>query len=174
MIVRPFSGTLYRIHSPRWAHQPTSGAGAAQHGGRANRPGVEALYLATDVETALAEFQQASPILAPGTIVSYGISLERIADFSGGFDAAHWHPIWEDFFCDWRKLALHNIEPPSWVASDKALAEGMQGILFPSAARNGGVNLVVYTGQVGPNDALTVIDPNGDLPKDQSSWKNVI
>jgi RES domain-containing protein len=37
--------TAYRMHLPRWAVSPMSGAGASKHGGRANRPGVEALYL---------------------------------------------------------------------------------------------------------------------------------
>jgi RES domain-containing protein len=31
--------TAYRMHVPRWSSMPTSGAGAALHGGRANRPG---------------------------------------------------------------------------------------------------------------------------------------
>jgi len=43
--------TAYRMHAPRWATAPTSGAGAAAHGGRANRPGVSALYLALEHET---------------------------------------------------------------------------------------------------------------------------
>ena len=38
----------YRMHTPRWATQPTSGEGAALHGGRANRIGLAALYLAMD------------------------------------------------------------------------------------------------------------------------------
>ena len=38
--------TAYRMHTPRWATAPTSGVGAAAHGGRANRPGTLALYLA--------------------------------------------------------------------------------------------------------------------------------
>ena len=37
--------TAYRVHTPKWASMPLSGAGAATHGGRVNRPGVEALYL---------------------------------------------------------------------------------------------------------------------------------
>ena len=50
--------TAYRMHSPMWATMPTSGAGAATAGGRANRIGVPALYLALDAETAIAEYQQ--------------------------------------------------------------------------------------------------------------------
>lgn len=67
MIGRPLSGTFYRLHSPRWAYQPTSGAGAAKHGGRANRAGVEALYLAGNVETAVAEFKQSVSVGRPLT-----------------------------------------------------------------------------------------------------------
>nr|WP_245682169.1 RES domain-containing protein [Halomonas gudaonensis] len=36
------------MHVPRWAYAPTSGAGAAEHGGRLNRPGLPALYLALE------------------------------------------------------------------------------------------------------------------------------
>ncbi len=171
MIGRPAAGTYYRLHSPKWAHQPTSGAGAAKHGGRLNRPGTEALYLAADIETAAAEFQQAAPVLTPGTLVSYSVSLSQVADFSKGFDQTQWAPIWEDFFCDWRKLVLlDKIEPPSWVISDLVLAAGFKGVLFPSAARAGGTNLVVYTTQLTTADSLAVHDPHGDLPKTQASW----
>lgn len=56
MIVVDLGPTVaYRVHSPRWASAPTSGEGAARHGGRANRPGISALYLALEPETALLE-----------------------------------------------------------------------------------------------------------------------
>ncbi|WP_371860360.1 hypothetical protein [Sulfuriferula plumbiphila] len=37
------------MHAPKWAVAPTSGAGAAKHGGRVNRPGVGTL-LALEAE----------------------------------------------------------------------------------------------------------------------------
>jgi hypothetical protein len=41
MKIGPLPGQpFYRMHTPRWAVMPTSGAGAAKHGGRFNRPGV--------------------------------------------------------------------------------------------------------------------------------------
>lgn len=67
--------TVYRMHVPRWAVAPTRGAGAAKHGGRANRPGVEALYLAMEAETAIREYQQVSTLLPPGTLTSYQVSI---------------------------------------------------------------------------------------------------
>ncbi len=63
------------MHAPRWATVPTSGAGAAVHGGRANRPGVLALYLALEPETAVREYQQLSPLMPPRTLVSYIVPL---------------------------------------------------------------------------------------------------
>jgi len=61
--------TAYRMHTPRWATVPTSGEGAAAHGGRANRPGVSALLLALEPETAVRKCQQLSPLMPPGTLV---------------------------------------------------------------------------------------------------------
>jgi len=51
----PANITLFRAHTPKWASQPTSGAGAALKGGRFNREGVGALYLSLDEITALRE-----------------------------------------------------------------------------------------------------------------------
>ena len=89
--------TAYRMHNPKWAVAPTSGAGAAQHGGRVNRPGVTALYLALEVETAVKEYQQVSTLMPPGTLVSYQLTADPVADFRSDFDASRWAPIWEDF-----------------------------------------------------------------------------
>ena len=87
MILRPFpAAALYRVLSPRWAYLPTSGAGAASQGGRLNRKGVDALYLSLEAETALAEYQQTSTLLPPGTIASYQVELSQIVDFSGGYN----------------------------------------------------------------------------------------
>jgi hypothetical protein len=59
---------FHRAFAPRWAHAPESGAGAALAGGRFNRPGVQARYLAATTETALAEYQGESPLLPPITV----------------------------------------------------------------------------------------------------------
>ena len=172
MIGARAKGTFYRMHTPRWASSPTSGAGAARQGGRANRRGVEALYLSAEYETAVDEYRQVSSLMPPGTLVSYDVEIADVADFREGFDrAAGWAPIWEDFYCDWRRLAIvEKLEPPSWVVSDLVLQAGLKGILFPSVARLGGINLVVYPSALTPGDKLAAIDPRGDLPKDQASW----
>jgi RES domain-containing protein len=123
----------YRMHTPKWAVTPTSGAGAAAYGGRANRPGIAALYLSLDSETAVREYQQVSMLLPPGTLVSYHVTATPIVDFRHGYHPAQWSPLWEEFFCDLRKLWFNQrVEPPSWVLADEAVAAGAKGILFPT------------------------------------------
>ena len=163
--------TVYRMHTPKWAFAPTSGAGAAQHGGRANRPGVAALYLALDIETAVSEYRQVSTLLPPGTLVSYQVTADRIADFREGFDASRWRPIWEDFYCDWRELWFNQrIEPPSWVIGDEIIASRVKGILFKSRLPAGGTNLVLYPEIFTVLDMISVFDPGQSLPRNQDSW----
>lgn len=173
MIFTVLDGVVaYRMHTPKWAVSPTSGAGAATHGGRLNRIGLEALYLALETETAITEYQQVSSLLPPGTLVAYQVKLSRIADFRGGFNADHWPEIWNDFFCDWRELWFNQrIEPPSWVVADEAIAQGAQGILFSSVTNPGGTNLVVFVQSLTPSDTVAVFDPGRTLPTDQSSWR---
>jgi RES domain-containing protein len=164
--------TVYRMHMPRWASTPTSGAGAAAHGGRANRPGVQALYLSLEADTAVSEYQQVSPLMPPGTFVSYTVSATAVVDFRRGYDPTAWLPLWEEFYCDWRELWFNQrVEPPSWVLSDEALAAGAKGILFGSRIAPGGINLVLYNQMLSADDTLTVYDPAGALPKNQDSWR---
>ncbi len=164
--------TAYRMHTPRWATAPTSGGGAAAHGGRANRPGTPALYLALEPETALREYQQLSPLMPPGTLVSYTVRLASVVDFRAGYGAARWPELWEEFFCDWRELWFNqHVEPPSWVLGDEAMAAGAKGVSFASTLAPAGTNLVVFNDMLGADDRLEVYDPAGALPKNQDSWR---
>jgi RES domain-containing protein len=164
--------TAYRMHAPKWATAPTSGAGAATYGGRANRPGTAALYLALEAETAVREYQQLSRLMPPGTLVSYTVRLAPVVDFRGGYDSARWSELWEEFYCDWRGLWFNQrIEPPSWVLADDAIAAGAKGIVFMSSLAPSGSNLVLYTDALTADDLLQVYDPAGVLPKNQDSWR---
>lgn len=163
--------TAYRMHVPKWAVAPTSGAGAGKHGGRVNRPGVEALYLALETETAVREYQQVSTLLPPGTLTSYQLTAAPVVDFTGGYSASAWETIWEDFYCDWRELWFNqSIEPPSWVIGDAVIASGAKGILFPSRLTKSGTNLVLFTQMLAASDKLDVFDPGKALPQTQASW----
>lgn len=173
MIVRPVGPdhAAYRMHTPRWSSQPLSGAGAAKSGGRLNRPGIDALYVALDEPTAIAEYRQDDPLMRPGLLVAYRITLSNVVDFSAGYDPAQWTAIWQDLSCNWKGLAFYDdIEPPSWVLGDLVRAEGHAGILYPSTRNSGGVNLVIYPDRLADADRLVVNDPRGDLPTNQQSW----
>ncbi len=162
----------YRMHMPKWAATPASGAGAAAHGGRANRPGTHALYLALEPVTAVREYQQASTLLPPGTLVSYTVELSKVVDFRAGYKPGAWPELWEEFACDWRELWFNQgIEPPSWVLADESIAASATGVLFASTVEPGGTNLVIYTQRLGPLDRIEVHDPAGALPKNQDSWR---
>jgi RES domain-containing protein len=50
------------------------------------------------------------------------------------------------------------------------LAHGYTGILFPSQVHEGGTNVVVYSDRLRDGNSVTVNDPDGRLPRDQSSW----
>lgn len=164
--------TAYRMHPPRWATAPTSGAGAAANGGRANRPGIAALYLALESETAVREYQQLSPLMPPRTLVRYTVRLAAVVDFGAGYDGSQWPDLWKEFHCDWRELWFNQrVEPPSWVLTDDALAAGAKGILFASGLAPGGTNLVIFNDMLTVDDTMQVHDPTGTLPKNQDSCR---
>jgi len=97
---------FYRALTPSWAHRPESGAGAALAGGRFNRPNVEARYLAATPEAALAEYQGESLLLPPATVATYQVTAEAVVDFTGGYNAEHWSPIWAEAYGNWKGMAF--------------------------------------------------------------------
>ena len=167
----PAGSTLYRAHTPQWASDPLSGAGAAAKGGRFNREGVEALYLSLDDVTALREYQQTSPFLPPCTMASYTATLTGLVDLRQLHRGDPWDDLWHDWREDWRQLKFEqHIEPPGWVLGDMVLEAGFSGIVFPSLTHEGGTNIVAYVGRLADGNGIEVNDPDGRLPKDRSSW----
>lgn len=153
---------------PRWAAEPLSGAGAAQSGGRFNRHDVPALYLSLELATAVAEYRQAAPFLPPFTMVTYRANLPPLVDVRLLDD--EWDALWLDWKEDWRMLLVNGVEPPSWVLGDMVRAAGYPGIIFPSLASDGGVNIALIADVLSPADVLMVMD-DGRLPRDGRSWE---
>ncbi|WP_457155484.1 RES family NAD+ phosphorylase, partial [Mesorhizobium sp. P5_C1] len=92
---------FHRYLTPKWAYVPTSGGGAAIDGGRFNRPGVEALYLARAPQTALEEYRQGASITPPATLAAYKVSLDQVVDLSVGYDPSDWAVEWAEWDCPW-------------------------------------------------------------------------
>lgn len=159
---------LFRAHNPRWSFQPLSGAGAAHAGGRFNRPGTAALYTSLEEATSAAEYRQDNDLTEPYLLVAYVANLPDLVDLRLLDDG--WDPLWNDWACDWREMFVDGTEPPSWNLSDAVLVASEVGIIFPSIAHRGGLNVVLFTDRLQP-EWLEPNDPNGLLPRDQSSWE---
>ena len=76
---------FYRALTPKWAYAPESGDGAAVKGGRFNRAGIRARYLAATPEAALGKYHQESTLLRPATITSFQVTADPLVDFTAGY-----------------------------------------------------------------------------------------
>lgn len=172
MRLEPLAGRWFRLLTPRWAHAPLSGDGAAITGGRLNRPRQRALYLSEDLRTAWAEYQQAAYLPRPGTIAVYEVQAVRVADLDDPAVAAEFGIGEEDLRCVWRQLwRIERREPPTWSLADRLITAGAQGALYRSVVHPAGRNLVLWQDGPAMPAEVTVIDPHGDLPRDAASWR---
>ncbi|AFT89977.1 RES domain-containing protein [Paraburkholderia phenoliruptrix] len=138
-------------------------------GGRANRVGLNALYLALDVDTAAREYQQISPLMPPGTLVSCQLTVDPIVDLTAGIRAGNGLP------CGKISIAT-GVAAGSTSASNRPVGLSVTRLLrlgrkgFSHALSQDGVNLVLYVDELEPTDRLDVYDPQRSLPQNQSSW----
>ncbi|MBU0555371.1 MAG: hypothetical protein B7Z20_01075 [Sphingobium sp. 32-64-5] len=164
----PLSLPLWRMIGIRHQFSPTSGEGARLYGGRWNRKGQLALYLAADAVTAVAEYYQGLP--KPGTLVPYQLDAAAIADLTTGTAGPCDARVAEAMAAHWKAQALLDGKtPPSWALAEELIAAGAQGALVPSVQNPGGRNLVLWhwydqlQDQDGEGAALTVLDPDDAL-----------
>jgi RES domain-containing protein len=169
-----FARTCYRAHDPRWSFKPLSGDGAAVHGGRFNRRGLPALYLALSIETAVREANQGFAFkIDPCVLCSYEVDCADIVDLRTDAGRAAHKVEFADISCAWFALAALGREVPSWRLTDRLMAEGAAGIIVPSfapGATDADHNLVLWTWSERLPHRVTVFDPSGRLPKNQLSW----
>lgn len=158
---RPLAGRFWRIVSPRWISDPLSGAGAARHGGRWNRPEQVALYLSVEVETAFAEYQQEIGTRS-GTFIAYDVAGARIHDLTDATTRDHLGVSQPSMLNAWKQIAfVDGGEPPTWGHAAR-LSSDADGVLVPSVMRPDGVNLVLWRWNEGPVQ-VRFHDPKGDL-----------
>lgn len=162
----PMALPLWRMIGIRHQFSPTSGEGARLYGGRWNRKGVAALYLAGDAVTAVAEYYQGLP--RPGTLVPYHLDATAIADLTTNAAELCDARVAEALEANWKTMALLDSRtPPSWLLMDELIGAGAQGALVPSVQNPGGRNLVLWhwheTGVQGEGAALTILDPDNAL-----------
>ncbi len=160
----------YRLVKPRSACNPLCGRDVAEKGGRFTRPGIAALYLGEQPETALAEYAQGAARLEPAMFVTYCVHLPRIVDLTAGYRHGMWPPEWRFWDMDWRAAQDAGHEPESWQLGDALRAAGLCGLRFPSTKREGGTNLLLLPDLLCSQDRVTVHDREGSLPRNGSSW----
>ncbi|UVO51373.1 RES family NAD+ phosphorylase [Sphingomonas sp. SUN019] len=161
----PLSGRFWRMLGVRWQQRPFD-SGSHVTGGRFNPPGVLALYLSRDYNTAIAEMHQ--DLIRPGTLVAYDVTADVIVDLTDPAICEKLKVTASDLACAWR--TIHAIErgvPPTWPLVDRLVAADCAGALVPSFQRPDGVNLVLWrwhdAATAGDGAALTLLDPTGEL-----------
>jgi RES domain-containing protein len=143
-----YRGLAYRAHDPRWAFAPTSGAGAAIHGGRFNPKGTAALYLALTIEGMFAEVSHGfAHRFPPLTVVTYDVDCSRLLDLTteAGLIAAG--TDLGALGCAWMLERAEGRMPPTWTLAQRLIAAGAAGVVVPSfavGATEGMRNLVLW------------------------------
>ena len=161
----------WRVLAPRWAHAPLSGAGAARHGGRHNTPGTPALYLAEDLITAIAEYEQELGI-RPGTFCAYDLDVAGVLDLMEHSIRERLGATLDDLLAPWKAIAyVQGEQPLTWALAQRLLTEGCAGVRVPSAMLGAGINVVLWRWNDAPDRRVVAHDPLGDLPADQSAWR---
>jgi RES domain-containing protein len=171
-----FAGAAYRAHNPRWSWTPLSGEGARIHGGRFNAKGTPALYLALELNTAIIEFTQGFPfrLVPPITIASDAVDCDGLVDLTNMSERRRLGITSAGMACPWKLLAETGRPVPSWIIADGLLAGGAAGIVVPSyspGASADAQNLVLWDWSDALPHQVTIHDPRGDLPRDDSSWR---
>jgi len=156
--------------APRWAFDPLSGAGAARAGGRWNEPGQAALYLSDSHTTAIAEYQQDLP--RPGTLTAYDVNAETILDLAD-LSVRQAIEVDEPFLrLPWKYVRdVEHRRPLCWDLAVAAAARGWHGLRVPSVQAPG-TNLVLWRWNEAGAPVVGHIDPLGDLPRNQASWRS--
>lgn len=174
-----FNDTIVRSSGTRYANESDllSGEGAANFGGRWNRPGLRAIYASLDIITATFEAYQnflgygfSLAAIRPRVMAGARVALTRVCDLNDrivrrkiGFTMT------EMLDEDWR--AIQSVGEESWTqASGRGCREaGFEALLVPSARHRRGKNIVIFPDRLLPTSTITPIAPE-DLPPHPSDW----
>jgi RES domain-containing protein len=145
------------------------------HSGRFNPKGMAALYTTRRLETAWLEAQQGFPFkMQPMTLCAYDVDCEDVVDLTVASELDRLGVTAADLSCSWEGIALSGYVPPSWSLARRLFAHGVAGILVPSFAPGAGpadINAVFWRWSDHPPHQVKVVDDQGRLPRDDSSWR---
>jgi RES domain-containing protein len=157
----------WRAHDPRWSFQPISGRGAAITGGRFNAKGTEALYLALNPMTALAECTQGfAARIQPLTLCEYDVDAEAIADLTKAETRDALGVTEVELGCPWLTFQRAGRIAPSQAIARELVRKGYNGAIVQSFApgvAEGSANLVLWKWSDRLPCRVMVYDPDGRL-----------
>ena len=110
----------------------------------------------------------------PLTICSYNVDVEDIIDLRTDAGRAAEKIDLAALSCAWAYDRALGRMPASWDVAARLMAKGAAGILVPSfagGARPDMSNLVLWRWGRSRPHMVRVHDPQGRLPRDQSSWR---
>jgi RES domain-containing protein len=171
-----WTGELYRSASPRYANKDDiiTGAGSRTAGARWNPPGsFSTVYASLDVETALAEalahFRHYGLRISkamPRVLVSLEVKLRRVFDLTDGGVRRALGVSEKRFLVEpWREEQRRGREALTQAVGRLAYDADLEGLLVPSAARKGGVNLIIFPANLDPPKSWLRIINKGELPR---------
>jgi RES domain-containing protein len=170
-----FQGVCYRAHEPQWASKPLSGKGASIYGGRFNRKGTEAFYLALSIPCMYAETSHGFAHHFPPLLTcSYDVDVDDIIDLRTDDSRNDADVVLADLACGWELDLTYGREPASWRVADRLMGDGAAGILVPSFATRAAPdmqNLVLWKWGSELPYRVEVFDPNERLPRNRKSWE---
>ncbi len=129
------------------------------------------MYLSEDLLTAIAEYEQELGI-RPGTFCAYELDVANVVDLTHESTRANLRVALEDLLAPWQEIAFVRGErPPTWILAQRLFEGGCAGARVPSVVVHGAANIVLWRWNDGPQHRVTAHDPLGDLPLDQSAWR---
>jgi RES domain-containing protein len=165
----------FRGHDPQWAFDPYSGEGARLAGGRFNKKGESALYLACDIATAIIEVTQSLVKRLPPTLLcEYDVDCDHLADLTSESARQQLGIQMNELSSPWLEYQRAGRLAPSQAVASRLRAGGYSGIIVRSFARlasEANRNLVLW--KWGPDlpHRVTVHDPDRRLPRSRASWE---
>jgi RES domain-containing protein len=174
-VLTSWTGVAYRSTSPRYANKDDllTGVGSKANGARWNPPNsFRTIYASLDphtaLEEALAHFQYYGISMAqamPRVIVSVRVELQRTLNLRDG-KTRRLLGVSEKRILDepWRNKQDNGQEALTQAIARLAYNKNWEGMFVPSAARRGGVNLVVFPANLKPPKSWLDIINREDLP----------
>jgi RES domain-containing protein len=171
-----WSGSVYRSASPRYANEDDilTGAGARRAGARWNPPNsFLTVYTSLDPHTALDEalahfLHYGLPVAKalPRVLVSLETRVRRVLDLTDA-RIRRFLSVSERRLLDepWREMQIKSQEALTQALGRLAYEDGWEGLLAPSTARKGGVNLMLFPANIEAPESWMRISNKAELPR---------